>query len=166
MSRYFFNSGLYETVFYSKHEIDFYTDHRACEEVEYDHELLAEYYKDRLYYEYSEDNDNWEQEIYEIFWDNLSYWSTYFQPLVFNEEIALECGLTPFTYKKIDMLALSGCGMDFSPRLDSYQALSHNSIDKHSRFFSSANECDKYFEYVVGEAVTKKVLQAISSSKY
>ena len=165
MTRYFFNSGLYETVFYTQHKIDFYDDHTACEEVEYNSALLATHYTDDLGLEYRDEDDQWEQ-VDQIFWENLSYWPVYFEPLVFNEEIALECGLTPFSYKDINMLALSGCGMDFSPRLDAYQALSHNTIDKHSRFFASANECDKYFEYVVGEAITKKVFTAISASKY
>ena len=44
MTRCFFNRGLYEDAFYTKHRIDFYADRTACEEVEYNRELLAEYY--------------------------------------------------------------------------------------------------------------------------
>ena len=76
----------------------------------------------------------------------------------FNEAVALECGLTPFSYKGKNMLALSGCGTDLTPTLDAYQALVHKTIDSNSRFFST----DKYFEYLVGEDLAKKVLEAIS----
>jgi hypothetical protein len=161
ISRNFFNSGLYEKVFYTQHKIDFYNNQGAYEEVEYNGELLASEYMTNLGLEYIDEDDQWEQ-VTEMFWQALGCWPVYFEPLIFNEAVALECGLTPFIYKGINMLALSGCGMDLSPRLDAYQALTHNTIDQHSRFFSSANEYDKYFEYVVGEGVAKKVLQAIS----
>ncbi len=160
MTRYF-NSGLYEDPFYIKHQIDFYEDSDFHENVEYNSQLLADHYKTDYGFEYSDEDDAWEQ-VSETFWDALSYWCVYFEPVVFDEEIALECGLTPFTYKGKNMLALSGCGMDLSPRLDAYQALAHNTIDKHSRFFSTANQADEYFEYVVGKEVAKKVLKAIS----
>ena len=163
MARYkYFNSGIYEDAFYTKHKIDFYNDHNAHENVEYDFELLAEHYKADLYFAYSDDNDKWEQEINERFWDALSHWTIYFEPLIFNEKIALKCGLTPFTYKGINMLALSGCGMDLSPKLDSYQVLSHNTIDQNSKFVSLGYRDIDYFEYVVGKKITEIVLQAIS----
>lgn len=163
MTRYF-NSGLYEETFYTKHNIDFYSNNIVYEDIEYNSELLAEHYKSDLGFEYSDEDDRWEQ-VNKMLWDALSHWSIYFEPLVFNEEIALECGLTPFTYKGINMLALSGCGMDLSPRLDAYQTLAHNTIDRNSRFFSTANECDKYFEYVLGKDVTNKVLQCLYNNR-
>ncbi len=52
--------------------------------------------------------------------------------------------------------------MDLSPRLDAYQALSHKTIDRNSRLFSTANRLDKYFEYVVGKELAEEVLKAIS----
>ena len=45
--------------------------------------------------------------------------------------------------------------MDLSPKLDTYQALTWGSIDKHSRLFSDLS----YFKYVVGENTTTKVLK-------
>ncbi|WP_367364111.1 hypothetical protein [Candidatus Tisiphia endosymbiont of Nedyus quadrimaculatus] len=157
MTKYF-NSGLYELTFYAKHEIDYHTD-TIIEDIEYNMELLMEYYAPDLE-EYKDENDKWDA-VEEIFWDNLSYWSTYFKPLIFDEKVALECGLTPFTYKGIDMLALSGCGMNLSPKLDAYQVLVHNTIDRCSTFFSKDNQGDKYFEYVVGKDVTNRVRQAL-----
>ena len=166
MTRYF-NSGLYEDAFYTKHQIDLYNDCGVYENIEYDRQLLAEYYlaeyyKDDMVFSYSADNDKWEQEIDELFWDALSHWTIYFEPLVFDKETALKCGLTPFTYKGKNLLALSGCGMDLSPRLDAYQALSHKTIDRNSRLFFTANRSDKYFEYVVGKELAEEVLKAIA----
>ena len=161
MTRYF-NSGLYEDAFYTKHQIDLYNDCGVYENIEYDRQLLAEYYKDDMVFSYSADNDKWEQEIDELFWNALSHWTIYFEPLVFDEEIALKCGLTPFIYKDKNLLALSGFGIDFSPRLDAYQALTHKTIDRNSRFFFTANRPDKYFEYAVSKELAEEVLKAIS----
>ena len=86
------------------------------------------------------------EQISNLFLENIDYYPTYFQPLIFNEEIALECSLTTFTHHELNLLALSGCGMDFSPRLDTYQALTDHTIDERSYLFLDFN----YFEYVVG----------------
>jgi hypothetical protein len=56
------------------------------------------------------------------------------------------------------LLALSGCGMDLSPRLDAYQALTDTTIDKTSYLFTRPD----YFEYVLGSTVVEKVKQVIS----
>lgn len=165
MSKYFFDSGLYEDIFYTKHKIDFNNDSSAYVYIEYDNELLAEHYQKLFDFEYIDEDDRWEK-VDEEFWNALSYWPVYFEPLIFNEEAALECNLTPFTYKGVNMLALSGCGMNLSPKLDAYQALTHNSIDRNSILLDSTNEREKYFEYVVGEETTKKVWHAIFLSKY
>ena len=52
MTRYF-NSGLYEDAFYTKHQIDLYNDCGVYENIEYDRQLLAEYYKDDMVFSYS-----------------------------------------------------------------------------------------------------------------
>ena len=98
----YFNSGLYEKAFYKQHEnIDLAS---AYEDLEYSEELLIEHYKGDL--EYS-DEDELSDRVREIFWERLSYWNTYYEPLIFNKEIALQCGLTPFSYQGVNMLALS-----------------------------------------------------------
>ena len=51
--------------------------------------------------------------------------------LIFDKEIALECGLTPFKYSELNLLALSGYGMDLSPRLDAYQVLTDHTVKSH-----------------------------------
>jgi hypothetical protein len=47
MTRYF-NSGIYKDVFYTKYQIDLYNDCGVYENIEYDRQLLAEYYKDDM----------------------------------------------------------------------------------------------------------------------
>lgn len=153
----FFNSGLYEKAFYREHELDceaanYYDD------ISYDEELLTEHYKKDLELEYSDD-DYLSDKVNEIFWEKLSCYNTCYEPLVFNAEIALECKLLPFSYKGIDMLALSGCGMDLSPKLDAYQTLSHGSIDRNSKFFSVPNQ--EYFEYAVGKGIMDKMQEIL-----
>jgi len=155
----YFNSGLYTQPFYNTHEINFYSNDTfyEMEKVEYNYYLLAEYYKNDLDLKYKDEDDKYGQ-VNEMFWEDLSYWCIYFEPLVFDEKIALECFLTPFTYDKTDLLALSGCGMDLSPKLDAYQLLAHGTIDKHSRMLSDLS----YFEHVVGKKTTTKLLKTIS----
>jgi len=60
-----------EDAFYTKHQIDLYNECGVDENIEYDRQLLAEYYKDDMVFSYSADNDKWEQEIDELFWECL-----------------------------------------------------------------------------------------------
>jgi hypothetical protein len=104
----------------------------------------------------------------------------YFQPLIFSEDIALECGLIPFitqdikinnnnSYRSsrkpyINLLMLSPRSdtietiEDMFLKLDAYQALADGSIDKASSLFQDP----EYFESVLGKTLTKKVLDAVS----
>ncbi|HJD60572.1 MAG TPA: hypothetical protein LFW20_08140 [Rickettsia endosymbiont of Omalisus fontisbellaquei] len=154
----YYNSGLYTETFYTKHHhIDFFRkDIYLFDEVEYNRELLLEHYKEEL--EYIEDEDERVEEIEQIFWDNLSYLALYFEPLIFDEDIALQCGLTPFEYKGIKLLALSACGMDLNYKLDAYQLLTNGTIDRKSRVFTCAF-LREYFENIVGKEITQKILQ-------
>ena len=70
----------------------------------------------------------------------------------------MECSLTPFTHDGLSLLALSGWGADLSPKLDAYQGLIHKTIDENSCLFSDFD----YFQGLLGENLTNKVLQAIS----
>jgi len=160
MTKYF-KSGLCEgKAFYTKHELNFASNTNLWEDVEYNKELLAQHYQDHYYFTYDEEDegDKWDQ-VYEQFWEALSYWNAYFEPMVFNEDIALECGLTPFTYKGDHMLALSACGMDLSPRLEAYQALVHGTIDERSKLLSKQGR--EWFEQVMGYEITQKALISI-----
>lgn len=74
----------------------------------------------------------------------LSYWCTYYEPRIKNVEAAHKSGLFPFEYEGTFMLALGGCGMDLSPKLDCYQALTDRSIPSNSTIFRQLD----YFDYV------------------
>ena len=155
MSNYY-NSGLYTDPFFTKHkQINIDGNENIYDEIQYDFDLFSRYHKDSLEYD---TEDDLREQLDTLFWEKLSYWTIYFEPIIFNEEIALECGLTPFRIGELCLLALSGCGMDLSPKLDTYQALTDHTIDKYSRLFSDL----KYFEAVVGKSLTEGVLKAIS----
>jgi hypothetical protein len=153
----YYNNGLYLEPFFTKHkylELDYGSIHQELIDSD-DFHLYAEYYNDDLD---GKGEDDLREQVVDLVLEKISYWATYFEPLIFNKKIALECSLTPFIYKGTNLLALSGCGMDLSPRLDAYQALTDNTIDKGSRLFSD----NAYFEHVVGSSLAAKVKQAIS----
>ncbi len=155
----YYNSGLYMESFFTKHKhlgLDY--DYLLDEMLGCNYHLFLKHYSDDLDYK---NDDDLKEQISNLFLENIDYYPTYFQPLIFNEEIALECSLTPFTHYELNLLALSGCGMDFSPRLDTYQALTDHTIDERSCLFLDFN----YFEYVVGKNLTQKVLEAIDHAQ-
>lgn len=87
----------------------------------------------------------------------LAYWTIYFRPDIWDEETAWRVGLVPFRFDGDDYLALGGCGMDLSPRLDAYQALVDGTIPSSSRFKDDGS----YAKYVVGEELYNEVMEAI-----
>ncbi len=154
-----FDSGLYAITFYTTQRIDMTHSSFDNEDVEFNRELLAQHYQDNWDFVYERQDDEWEQ-VENEFWERLSYHCFYSKPLLYNEKIALECSLTPFKYQDEPLLALSSGGMDLTPRLDSYQALTHGTIDESSKLFSDRG----YFEQVMGEEITQRVIAAISPS--
>lgn len=110
------------------------------------------------YYKGEEDE---EQDGYFEAQESLAYWTIYFKPRCEDIEVALECGLVPFYYNEEFYLALGGCGMDLSPKLDAYQALVANTIPKDSQFFRQMD----YFEHVAGKELTKKVKKSIKRER-
>ena len=113
-----------------------------------------------VFEDYSEYNDN--------ILETLAYWTIYFEPETFDEEIAYKCDLQPFTYcnsetgEERDLLALGGCGMDLSPRLDAYQALTSGKIDPSSSLLKGQDKA--YAEYVIGKELAKEALQKAKMS--
>lgn len=150
-----YNSGLYTEQFFTKdkrvYDLIFNNDN-GLDDLEYDGDLFTKYNC------YDEDD---QEDTYDAFLESISYWTIYFKPLIFDAETAYKCGLTPFTFDGQDYLALGGCGMDLSPKLDAYQALMDNSIDKNSQYFSQYD----YFCHVVGNTITKEVSNAIQFNK-
>jgi len=142
--------------FFTKHkECDVMSNENIFDKINYNFKLFAEYHKDNFD---CKDKDELGEQVYNLFCEYLGYSSTYFEPTIFKEQIAFECGLTPFTTDRLNLLALTGCGMDFSPMLDAYQVLTNNTIDKESYFFSDIN----YFGSVVGKSITEQVKKIIS----
>lgn len=92
--------------------------------------------------------------------ETLAYWTVYFEPDYFDPEMAHECGLLPFTYKGTELLALGGCGMDLSPKLDKYQALVSGTIDSGSQAFRQPD----YFDYVAGTGASDRVKEKCKKS--
>lgn len=92
--------------------------------------------------------------------DDLAYWTVFFEPINFDEDIAHKVGLTPFNCFDTDLLALGGCGMDLSPRLDAYQALVDGTVPSSSQFIHQP----EYAKSVVGESIYEEVLKAAGAS--
>ena len=155
----YYNSGLYMESFFTQYRhlcLDF--DHILEEMLTCSYGLFQKYYSRDLDYK---DDDDLKEQICNLFIDDIACYSLYFQPQIFDEEIALECSLTPFTHDGLSLLALSGWGADLSPKLDAYQGLTHNTIDENSCLFSDFD----YFQGLLGENLTNKVLQTISYNK-
>jgi hypothetical protein len=156
----FFNSGLYEPPFFTKHRIALDKITSNINDLSYDFDLLSNYYRERI-----EDEDN-EDRIKEIIeerlFEALSYWPVYFEPLAFNKQVALECDLIPFIFGDIKLLSLGGCGMNLSPKLDAYQVLVCGMIDKRSTYFHKREKA--YFEYVVGKDLYQRIGQILAKS--
>ena len=169
MKKFLFNSGLYETPFFTKHKIDFseefgngniymdFDDFIYPYEIEYNEGDLNENLTD----EEKEEIEIAKEDIRHDYHERASWLPTVFEPSIFNEKIALECGLIPFTLETEDetlqLLALGGCGMNLSPKLDAYQFLTHNTIDKNSLYFTDQN----YFTGVVGKSVTNQIKRTL-----
>ena len=98
-------------------------------------------------------------DIYHEPLEALGYWTTYFEcdRMYWKESVAYRVGLTPFTYDGANYLALGGCGMDLSPKLDAFQALTTGSIPSGSMFLSDPN----YARHVVGGEIFLEVLEKI-----
>lgn len=153
------DNGNYKDDFFTKHEIDLVSDYHMQDSVYYDYELIADYCEYVLKYEFEDESDKVDQ-VEQFFWESLTYRTTYFEPMIFNAEVALDCDLIPFTYEGKNLLALRGCGMDLTSRLDAYQLLVDNSVDKNSRLLKSNN--DDYLESVLDAELLQKVRRILS----
>jgi hypothetical protein len=165
----FRDSGIHgcSETFYQTHKNIFNFDDNGYIKYEQYEELIEEnnYFEDEIQ-EYineldEEDKENDEEELrseaIDSIIEKIIIWLVYFEPQEFNKEIAKKCGLVAFTYNDIELLGLNGCGMDFSPRLDAYQALTTGTIDKNSKLFGQT----EYFEHVIGKELTQEVIKAI-----
>ena len=140
----FFNSGLYEPLFFTKHRIALDKITSNIDDLSYDFDLLSNYYHNQV--EEPHDEDKARELVEERLFEALSYWPVYFEPLAFNKQVALECDLIPFIFGDIKLLSLGGCGM----------------IDKRSTYFHKREKA--YFEYVVGRDLYQRIGQILAKS--
>lgn len=145
-------SGLYKTPFFT-------TVNMPCDEINYDN---IEWDRD-LHKQYSIDEDDFaelseddfDDLVYEDFY-NAAFTYNYYQKVEkYNHEDAYKCRLIPFTYysseegENVHLLALGGCGMDLSPKLDAYFFLQTGKLDPASMYFSDKD----YFKSLVSTEI-------------
>ena len=163
----FRNSGLYnESRFYLQHDVNkfeiddlFFRDYYS-----YNNDLMKTRYSEGELSNLEEDQIN--ELIRDDFFKDIQKHHTLFEPSIFNEEIALDCGLIPFTCRydgnKYELLALGDSGFDPSIKtnllfkLDAYQVLTDNSIDEKSPFFGTY-----IAKRVLGDEVYNRVIETI-----
>ena len=102
-----------------------------------------------------------EDEIYDYvtddFYEAVGIYNYYRQvsEYNYNEEDAYKCNLIPFTYfdsgenADIYLLAIGGCGMDLSPKLDAYFFLQTGKMDPASMYFREKD----YFKFMVSAEI-------------
>lgn len=139
----FINSGLLERSFFIIHRME----HKR---------FLSSLYLNNK----EKDKSNIEKKLKELaaeYTDPDPVNSAYYEPMIYNEEIAYECGLIAFSTKNKQLLLIGGDGYHPVARLDTYQALVSNSIDKDSYLFDDY----EYFEEAVGKELTQKVIKVL-----
>lgn len=88
-----------------------------------------------------ENYDEWLDQEKDNVIDSLFLWMTYFEPRIYDEEIALKCNLIPFKLynsnfdESTELLAYGGCGVDMSARLEAYQYLTAQTVDEASSLY-------------------------------
>jgi hypothetical protein len=174
----FYNSGLYTQPFYNKISNLVFDEDFLLDTIINNYDVFFKYYSCEIE-EVGQAESEVIRQMFYLSLKRISGKCLYFKPLIFDADIALECGLTPLVtpdikinnnalyrscHNFINILILSSrIGekvqiMDLSPRLDAYQALTDNSIDAASDLFQDL----KRFESVIGKSLTQKVLAAIS----
>ena len=165
-------SDIPEGIFNEDGEVMFKTDGLIYKQMPVNIQADIDFWWSELTVDYIQDND-WIADSLNIsyfgdesyntsaFIEAMAYWTIYFQPDRVDWEVAWKCGLYPFEYYGTFMLALGGCGMDLSPKLDAYQALTSESISESSQLFRDKG----YFEYVVGKEITEEVIRKCKLEK-
>lgn len=147
-------SGLYDTPFYvtefmSVMDVD-------SDIIEFNIDLAYQYLLNRDYYENMCDED-FKDELQEEFYNKVFMYNYYrkVDRNNYSEEDAYKCDLIPFIITGDDedtyclALALGGCGMDLSPRLDVYYFLQTGNMDPASTYFTDKD----YFKSLVSDEI-------------
>ncbi|WP_342270065.1 hypothetical protein [Rickettsia endosymbiont of Orchestes rusci] len=142
--------------FYIIRKIDFTTNGEA-EALEYNDELITTYYKNKP--EITNKNNSPEDRLDLIFCNNNLDYQICFEPLIFNEIIALECGLIPIKYNKKGMLASPCYGMELIAWLGNYELLANIIINNRGNFFTSTGKISKNFKNLMDKNLAEKILK-------
>lgn len=94
------------------------------------------------------------QSLYEAI-DQIGAYNTIYEPEDEDVEAAIEYNLVPFYLDGIFYLAFGGSGMDLSPRLDAYQALTRQCIPEGSMLLRDP----QYARYILNDEVYEKALK-------
>lgn len=122
--------------------------------IEFNMDLAKQHVLDRDDYQNATE-EYFEDEVQGEFYDKV-FTHNYYRKVDkndYNEEDAYKCDLTPFIITGDDedtyCLALGGCGMDLSPRLDAYYFLQTGNMDPASSYFSDKD----YFKTLVSDEI-------------
>jgi hypothetical protein len=89
------------------------------------------------------------------FYDSAFIYNTYYEvdACHYSQDAAYKCNLIPFKLSNDDedsyLLALGGCGMDLSPKLDAYFFLHNGKMDSASKYFTQKD----YFKSLVSTEI-------------
>jgi hypothetical protein len=148
------DSGVHNTPFYTKR----YLPNIDIEDVEWDRELHKEH-------NFDEDDlidlseDEIDDRVLEDFYNNAFIYNTYYEvdACHYNEDVAYKCNLIPFKISNDDedsyLLALGGCGMDLSPKLDAYFFLHTGKMDSASNYFNDKD----YFKSLASDEIFNRI---------
>ena len=109
-----------------------------------------------IYDDYKTDEEKYEEAHHELL-ENILMWNTWFSPEIDSIDTALKCNLIPFYHQGNFYLALDSAGMDLSPKLDAYQALTIGSVPSNSKYLTDTN----YTNFILGKKLTEEVLNTI-----
>jgi hypothetical protein len=145
-------SGLYDTPFYITEYMN--TLEVDVDIIEFNMDLAKQHILDKDDYVSISDED-FEDEVRQEFYNKVFMYSHYRKVTGnnYSEEDAYKCDLIPFQltgdYEDTYCLALGGCGMDLSPRLDAYYFLRTGNMDPASTYFRDK----EYFKSLVSEEI-------------
>lgn len=180
----FRESGIYDAKFYYEYKIKFNLDENNCiqkkdwkklqEKNKYEDELkehineereyikkLDEEWKARLKLnkEYKAKRRLYKIKMIDFVSKYIAHESiSFYKPRIFSQEVAKRCKILTFIYSDIELFAITGYEEFW--KLDAYQALVNNTIDKNSKLFSNYS----YFELIAGKELTQEVIKAIQKN--
>ena len=150
------DSGLHNTPFFTTKYISCDKINVEIDNIEWNRELHREYSIDEDdLTELSEDEID--ERVREDFYQDAFIYNYYRQvdKYDYDEEDAYKCKLVPFILYdedeniEIHLLALGGCGMDLSPKLDAYFFLQTGKMDPASTYFRDKD----YFKSLVSTKI-------------